>query len=180
MTTTEIPKHTITALVEDRPGVLNRVSSMFRRRGYNIASLAVGHSEIENLSRMTFVVEGDEAIVEQVIKNLHKLVEVIKVFDVSGANCVSRELALLRVRANVQTRSEIMQIVDIFRANIVDVAPESIVIEVTGDEDKVDSLTNLLCSFGVLEVMRTGTIAMSRGVENQPEDRNSPRMENGL
>jgi len=129
---------------------------------------------------MTFVVEGDEAIVEQVIKNLHKLVEVIKVFDVSGANCVSRELALLRVRANVQTRSEIMQIVDIFRANIVDVAPESIIIEVTGDEDKVDSLTSLLCSFGVLEVMRTGTIAMSRGIENHSEDGNSPRMENGL
>ena len=121
MTTTESPKHTITALVEDKPGVLNRVSSMFRRRGYNIASLAVGHSEIANLSRMTFVVEGDESTVEQVTKNLHKLVDVIKVSDVSFQNCVSRELALVRVRANVQTRSEIMQIVDIFRANIVDV-----------------------------------------------------------
>ena len=180
MTTTEIPRHTITALVQDRPGVLNRISSMFRRRGYNIASLAVGHSEIENLSRMTFVVEGDEAIVEQVSKNLHKLVEVIKVSDVSEANCVSRELALVRVRANVQTRSEIMQIVDIFRANIVDVAPESIIIEVTGDEDKVDSLANLLRSFGVLEVMRTGTIAMSRGIEGEADDGNRPRMESGL
>jgi len=184
MTTNGEVKHTITALVADKPGVLNRVSSMFRRRGYNIASLAVGHSEIEDLSRMTFVVEGDEGIVEQVTKNLHKLVDVIKVFDVSDANCVSRELALIRVRANVQNRSEIMQMVDIFRAHIVDVAPESIIIEVTGDEDKVDSLQNLLRSFGVLEVMRTGTIAMSRGVESQSDHRipdgSRPRMESGL
>ena len=184
MTMTEIPKHTITALVEDKPGVLNRVSSMFRRRGYNIASLAVGHSEVPELSRMTFVVEGDESIVEQVTKNLNKLVDVIKVSDVSRHNCVSRELALVRVRANVQSRSEIMQIVDIFRANIVDVAPDSLIIEVTGDEDKVDSLQNLLRSFGVLEVMRTGTIAMDRGMTDQPPEResngSSPRMESGL
>lgn len=184
MTTVQSPKHTVTALVEDKPGVLNRVSSMFRRRGYNIASLAVGHSEIANLSRMTFVVEGDESTVEQVTKNLHKLVDVIKVSDISRQNGVSRELALMRVRANVQTRSEIMQIVDIFRANIVDVAPESIIIEVTGDEDKVDSLQNLLRSFGVLEVMRTGTIAMDRGMNDEhPEKDNDsapPRMESGL
>ena len=184
MTTTETPKHTISALVEDKPGVLNRVSSMFRRRGYNIASLAVGHSEIANLSRMTFVVEGDESTVEQVTKNLHKLVDVIKVSDVSKQNCVSRELALVRVRANVQTRSEIMQIVDIFRANIVDVAPDSLMIEVTGDEDKVDSLQNLLRSFGVLEVMRTGTIAMDRGLGDEQTDKDNigstHRMESGL
>ena len=182
--TTESPRHTITALVEDKPGVLNRISSMFRRRGYNIASLAVGHSEIENLSRMTFVVEGDVATVEQVTKNLHKLIDVIKVSDVSDGNCVSRELALVRVRANVQTRSEIMQIVDIFRANIVDVAPDSLLIEVTGDEDKVDSLQNLLRSFGVLEVMRTGTIAMDRGMDGSAESQPAPaprhRMESGL
>ena len=184
MTTSETSKHTITALVQDKPGVLNRVSSMFRRRGYNIASLAVGHSEIANLSRMTFVVEGDESIVEQVTKNLHKLVDVIKVSDVSKNNCVSRELALMRVRANVQTRSEIMQIVDIFRANIVDVAPDSLIIEVTGDEKKVDSLQNLLRSFGVLEVMRTGTIAMDRGMSDNTPERDSNgahhRMESGL
>ena len=184
MTTGQIPKHTITALVEDKPGVLNRVSSMFRRRGYNIASLAVGHSEIANLSRMTFVVEGDESTVEQVTKNLHKLVDVISVSDVFRANCVSRELALMRVRANVQTRSEIMQIVDIFRANIVDVAPDSLMIEVTGDEDKVDSLQNLLRSFGVLEIMRTGTIAMDRGLNGEQPEKESndsrPRMESGL
>ena len=183
--TTAPPKRTITALVEDKPGVLNRVSSMFRRRGFNIASLAVGHSEIPNLSRMTFVVEGGDAIVEQVTKHLHKLIDVIKVMDISEGNVVSRELALIRVKANVQTRSEIMQMVGIFRANIVDVAPDSLIIEVTGDEDKVDSLQELLRSFGVVEVMRTGTIAMGRGMsEGQSQepstDRSRPRMESGL
>ena len=184
MTASAPPKRTITALVQDRPGVLNRISSMFRRRGYNIASLAVGHSEIPDLSRMTFVVEGDDTIVEQVTKHLHKLIDVIKVSDISEENVVSRELALMRVKANVQTRSEIMQMVDIFRANIVDVAPDSLIIEVTGDEDKVDSLQNLLRSFGVMEVMRTGTIAMGRGFAGPQQDASSdgsrPRLEGGL
>ena len=165
MTTTDaISKRTITALVEDKPGVLNRVASMFRRRGFNIASLAVGHCEMPGLSRMTFVVEGDDRVVEQVTKHLNKLIDVIKVSDISDQNIVSRELALMRVRGNVQTRSEIMQIVDIYRANIVDVGPESLIVEISGDEDKVDSLHQLLKSFGVLEVMRTGTIAMDRGM----------------
>ena len=184
-TTTSSTKHTITALVEDKPGVLNRISNMFRRRGFNIASLAVGRSEIPNLSRMTFVVEGDDAVVEQVTKHLHKLIDVVKVSDMSNENTVTRELSLIRVRANVQTRSEIMQMVDIFRANIVDVAPDSLIIEVTGDEDKVDSLQDLLRSFGVVEVMRTGTIAMGRGMsDGQPQDDSTdhsrPRMEGGL
>ena len=157
-------KHTITALVQDKPGVLNRVSSMFRRRGFNIVSLAVGHSEDPDLSRMTFVVEGDDRVVEQVTKHLHKLIDVIKVSDISNQNIISRELALIRVKANVHTRSEIMQIVDIFRAHIVDVGSESLIVEVSGDEDKVDSLQELLKSFGVMEVMRTGTIALNRGV----------------
>ena len=185
MTTTDSSKHTITALVQDRPGVLNRISSMFRRRGFNIASLAVGQSEIPDLSRMTFVVEGDDTVVEQVTKNLHKLIDVIKVSDISEENAVSRELALIRVKANVHTRSEIMQIVDIFRANIVDVGSESLIIEVTGDESKVDSLQKLLRSFGVMEVMRTGTIAMGRGTAaGPPEDASTngslPRLEGGL
>jgi acetolactate synthase-1/3 small subunit len=182
-TTIRQPKHTITALVQDKPGVLNRVSSMFRRRGFNIVSLAVGHSEIQGLSRMTFVVDGDDTVVEQVTKHLHKLIDVIKVSDISEDNVVSRELALIRVTSNVQTRSEIMQIVDIFRANIVDVAPESVVIEVTGDEEKVDSLTNLLRSFGVTEVMRTGTIAMSRGMGAggpAPSNGSKARLEGGV
>ena len=177
------PGHTITALVEDKPGVLNRITSMFRRRGYNIASLAVGHSEVPNLSRMTFVVEGDALTVEQVAKNLNKLVDVIKVVDVSHDYSVRRELALIRVRSNVQSRSEIMQIVDIFRANIVDVAPASLIVEVIGDEEKVDALIELLQSFGVLEVMRTGTVAMSRGLDpSQTPKHESPqiRMDSGL
>ena len=165
------PRHTITALVQDKPGVLNRISSMFRRRGFNIASLAVGHSEEPNLSRMTFVVEGDEMVVEQMTKHLHKLIDVIKVSDISDRNIVSRELALMRVRANVQTRSEIMQIVTIFRAHIIDVAADSLIVEVAGDEDKIDSLQELLKSFGVVEVMRTGMIAMDRGAGAAPGHR---------
>ena len=165
MTTTEaLSKRTITALVQDKPGVLNRISSMFRRRGFNIASLAVGHSEVAGLSRMTFVVEGDDRVVEQVTKHLHKLIDVIKVSDISEQNIVSRELALIRVKADVHSRSEVMQIVDIFRANIVDVGTDSLIVEVAGDEDKVDSLHELLKGFGVVEVMRTGTIALNRGV----------------
>ena len=162
------PRHTITALVQDKPGVLNRVSSMFRRRGFNISSLAVGQSEEPDLSRMTFVVEGDDLVVEQVTKHLHKLIDVIKVSDISDQNIISRELALIRVKANVQTRSEIMQIVAIFRANIVDVATDSIIVEVSGNEEKVNSLHELLKSFGVVEVMRTGTIALNRGTGAKP------------
>ncbi len=156
-------RHTIVALVEDRPGVLNRVSSLFRRRGFNIASLAVGKSEQPNLSRMTFVVEGDENTVEQVTKQLNKLIEVIKVSELNEDEVVARELALIRVHASASTRSEIIQLVDIFRANIVDVSSNSVVIEVTGEEDKINALYNLLRPFGIRELMRTGRIAMTRG-----------------
>ena len=133
ITNGDSPRHTISALVQDKPGVLNRVSSMFRRRGFNISSLAVGQSEEPDLSRMTFVVEGDDLVVEKVTKHLHKLIDVIKVSDISDQNIISRELALIRVKANVQTRSEIMQIVAIFRANIVDVATDSLIVEVAGN-----------------------------------------------
>ena len=163
--------HTITALVQDKPGVLNRITNMFRRRGYNIASLAVGPSEIENLSRMTFVVEGDPLTLEQVAKNLNKLIDVIKVVDVDDANSVRRELALIRVRCDVQSRGEIIQIVSIFRANIIDVAPDSLIIEVIGDGGKVDALVSMLRGFGVAEVMRTGIVAMSRGMSQHPYHR---------
>ncbi len=177
-----LPKRTITALVSDKPGVLARIAGMFRRRGYNIASLAVGHSEIPDQSRMTFVVEGDDDTVEKVTKNLNKLIDVIKVSDISEENTVARELALMKVKANVQVRSEIMQIVDIFRAHIVDVAPDTLIVEVAGDEDKVDSLEGLLKSFGLVEVMRTGTIAMSRGVGEgrRSNGRSRARLEGGL
>ncbi|MBI4298473.1 MAG: acetolactate synthase small subunit [Chloroflexi bacterium] len=163
-------KHTITALVSDKPAVLSRVSSLFRRRGFNITSLAVGNCEIPGMSRMAFVVEGDDGIVEQITKQLRTLIDVIKVSDISKADFVSRELALIRVRANSTNRSEIIQLVDIFRANIVDVAPESLIIEVTGDEDKIESINDLLKTFGVTEMIRTGTVAMMRGMAGGTEE----------
>jgi len=156
-------KHTIVALVEDKPGVLNRVSSLFRRRSFNIESIAVGHSEQPGLSRMTIVVDGATTAVEQVRKQLDKLIEVVKVVDISDEPLVARELSLIKVRATSATRSEIIQIVDIFRANIVDVSANSLIVEVTGDEDKIDSLYNLLKRFGVKELARTGRIALPRG-----------------
>lgn len=156
-------KHTIVALVEDKPGVLNRVASLFRRRGFNIDSIAVGHSEMPNFSRMTIVVDGTTTSVEQVRKQLDKIVETVKVSDITADEIVTRELALIKVKASSDTRSNIIQIVDIFRANIVDVASDSVTIEVTGDEDKINSLLNLLRGFGIKEISRTGRIAMTRG-----------------
>jgi len=156
-------KHTLVALVEDKPGVLNRIASLFRRRAFNIQSLAVGGSEHPGLSRMTIVSVGDSAQIEQVRKQLDKLINVIKVSDITEEDMVTRELALIKVKATASTRSEIMQIVDIFRANIVDVAPGSLTVEVTGDEDKVNSLLGLLHDFGVKEISRTGRIALTRG-----------------
>ena len=171
-------KHTIVALVEDKPGVLNRMASLFRRRGFNIESIAVGRSETPGQSRMTFVVDGAAATVEQVRKQLDKVIEVVKVSDISGEDIVSRELALIKVRATSQTRSEIIQIVDIFRAGIVDVSPDSMTIEVTGDEDKISSLLDLLRGFGIREVARTGTIAMTRGVSGPVLPEKRSRVEN--
>ena len=164
MTTT---KHTLVALVEDKPGVLNRMASLFRRRGFNIESIAVGHSELPNLSRMTIVVNGSANMLEQVRKQLGKVIDVVKVTDVTGDNITVRELALIKVKATSATRSEIIEIVDIFRANIVDVASDSLTIEITGDEEKVDSLLNLLRGFGIREIARTGRIAMLRGSTSQ-------------
>jgi acetolactate synthase-1/3 small subunit len=156
-------KHILVALVEDKPGVLNRMASLFRRRGFNIESIAVGHSETPNLSRMTFVVNGPATVVEQVRKQLDKVVETVKVSDITGDNVITRELAFIKVKANSANRSEIIQIVDIFRANIVDVAPDSVIIEATGDEEKITSLFNLVRGFGIKEIARTGCIAMTRG-----------------
>jgi acetolactate synthase-1/3 small subunit len=139
------------------------MASLFRRRGFNIESLVVGHSEIPHLSRMTIVVGGPAAMVEQVRKQLDKIVDVVKVSDIGSDNIVAREIALIKVRATSATRSEIIEIVDIFRASIVDVATDSVTIEVTGEEDKVDSLLGMLRGFGIKEVARAGRIAMARG-----------------
>ncbi|MFH1381446.1 MAG: acetolactate synthase small subunit [Chloroflexota bacterium] len=156
-------KHTLVALVENKPGVLNRMASLFRRRGFNIESIAVGHSEVPQMSRVTLVVDGSTPMVEQVRKQLDKVIDVVRVSDITDEDIVTRELALIKVKANSSTRSEIIQVVDIFRANIVDVASDSVTVEVTGDEDKIDSLYRLLRGFGIKELARTGRIAMPRG-----------------
>jgi acetolactate synthase-1/3 small subunit len=155
--------HTLVALVEDRPGVLNRVTSVLRRRDFNIESIAVGHTEQPDLSRMTIVVNAESANVEQVRKQLNKLIDIVKIVDITEEHKVERELALMKVKATPQTRGEIIHIVNIFRANIVDVAPDSMIVEVTGDEDKISSLFTLLQGFGIKEMVRTGRIALTRG-----------------
>ena len=157
-------KHILVALVNDKPGVLNRVASMLRRRGFNIESLAVGHTEKEGISRMTLVVSGDPSTVEQARKQLDKVIDVIKLYDITEDSVVDRELALIKVKTTPATRNEIIQIVDIFRANIVDVAADSLIVEVTGDNDKLNSLFKLLSTFGIKEIARTGRLAMTRGM----------------
>jgi acetolactate synthase I/III small subunit len=156
-------KHTLVAIVQDKPGVLNRMVSLFRRRGFNIDSIAVGPSEEADLSRVTIVVNGSTGMVEQVRKQLDKLIDVVRVSDISGDKITVRELAMVKVKATSATRSEILEIADIFRANIVDVASDSLTIEITGDEDKIDSMLKLLRSFGIKEIARTGRVAMIRG-----------------
>jgi len=156
-------KHTLIAIVEDKPGVLNRVSSLLRRRSFNIDSIAVGHTDQAHQSRMTIVVEGDDSRVEQARKQLDKIIEVVRIVDITSTPSVLRELALVKVKASASNRSEIIQIVDIFRANIVDVSSDSLIVEVTGDGEKVDSLLELLHGFGIREIARTGRIALTRG-----------------
>jgi len=148
--------HTIAALVEDKPGVLTRVASLFRRRGFNIASLAVGKSEQAGLSRMTFVVVGDQYTVDQATKQLDKLIDVVRVSDITNEDLVARELVLIKVKSTPETRGEIIEMVHLFRANIVDVGTQTLVVEITGEEDKINALINLLEPFGIAETMRTG------------------------
>jgi len=159
----KVDYHTITALVEDKPGVLARVAGLFRRRGFNIASLAVGQSEQPGLSRMVFVVDGDQYTVDQATKQLDKLIEIVRVSDITHEEMVSRELAMIKVRTTSSTRAEIIEVVQLFRANVVDVGSQTLVIEVTGEEEKINALINLLEPFGILEMMRTGRVAMVRG-----------------
>jgi len=156
-------KHTVSVLVQNKPGVLARTAGLFSRRGYNIESLTVGVTENEAISRMTIVVAGDDTVVEQVTKQLNKLIEVIKVSDLTKESYVDRELVLIKVTADSSNRAEIMQIVNILRARIVDVAPKSLIIEVTGDEGKLDALISMLKQFGIKEIVRTGTLALGRG-----------------
>ncbi|MBX7234613.1 MAG: acetolactate synthase small subunit [Caldilineales bacterium] len=156
-------KHTVVAWLEDKPGVLNRVVGLFRRRGFNIESLSVGHSETPGISRLTFVVNGDDRMVDQAVKQLYKLVNVTRVEDLTDHPAVIREMALIRVKVDGQTRSEVMQIVDIYRQQIVDVSMDALVIQAVGAEDRVNSLIELLSNYPILEMVRTGSVAMTRG-----------------
>ncbi|MCZ7373227.1 MAG: acetolactate synthase small subunit [Candidatus Methanoperedens sp.] len=158
-------KHTLAVLVENKPGVLTRVAGLFSRRGFNIESLAVGVTENPDISRMTIVVTGDDHVLEQVEKQLNKLIDVIRVSDIPVEESVNRELALIKVGVDSSTRAEVMQIVDVFRAKIVDVGSKSLIVEVTGDESKINAIEQLLRQFGVKEMVRTGKVAMNRGAK---------------
>jgi acetolactate synthase I/III small subunit len=156
-------KHTVVALVEDRPGVLNRVASLFRRRGFNIDSLAVGPTDEPGLSRMTIVVDGATTVVEQVEKQLYKLIDVVKVADITQKGMVARELCLIKVRCLNGKRSEVIQLAHVLNARVIDVAETSVIIEVVGEEDQVDNVIRTMRPYGIAELSRTGRVAMARG-----------------
>ena len=156
-------QRTITSLVQDRPGVLSRISGLFRRRGFNIASLAVGSSEKAGLSRMTFVVEGSASSLRSVAEQLDKLIDVVEAKDITEKNIVWRELALIKVSSSKVNRSEILELAKIFRVNIIDIGVSSLTMEITGGKEKIDSLIELLRQFDIKEVIRTGRVATLRG-----------------
>lgn len=164
-------KHTLVALVEDKPGVLNRVSSLFRRRVFNIESLTVGHTEQPHISRMTIVVDASQTSVHQVEMNLAKLINVLDVQDITEQDTIVRDLALIKVRADAATRAEIAQLADIFRGKIIDVAHDAVVVEISGAEDKVDGFVELLRPKGIIEMVRTGRVAMLRAKQWAAEKR---------
>ena len=164
-------QRTIAALVQDRPGVLARIAGLFRRRGFNIASLAVGRSEQPGLSRMTFVVEGPEGVVRHVSAQLERLIDVVQVSDITESNIVWRELALIKVKADAGTRGEVLELTNVYRANVIDIGVESLTMEISGGRQKIDSLIELLRKFGLAEVIRTGRVATLRGtlIEGQQD-----------
>jgi acetolactate synthase-1/3 small subunit len=155
--------HTLSVLVEDKPGVLARVAALFSRRGFNIESLAVGATEQKDMSRMTIVVSAEETPLEQITKQLNKLINVIKIIEQDDADSVSRELALIKVRADAGTRSQVVEAANLFRANIIDVSPESLTVEATGNRGKVEALLRLLEPFGIREIAQSGMVSLSRG-----------------
>ncbi|MDY6842525.1 MAG: acetolactate synthase small subunit [Thermodesulfobacteriota bacterium] len=159
-------KHTISILVDNKPGVLSRVAGLFSGRGFNIECLSVAETLDPTVSRITLVTSGDDQIIEQIIKQLYKLINVSKVIDFSNNNHVEREMVLLKVVANESSRAEILRIVDIFRSKIVDVSPNTYTLEVTGDEEKIDAIVDLLRPFGIKEVVKTGKIAIAREDKN--------------
>jgi len=167
--------HTISVLVEDKPGVLTRVAGLFSARGYNIESLSVGETLDPSVSRMTLVVRGDEFVIEQATKQLHKLIDVIKVTDLTDESHVEREMVLIRVNAEPSNRAEILRTADIFRARVVDVTPVSFVLEATGDEGKLEALIELLRPMGIQEIVRTGKVAIARGPKTRVRRGEPPR-----
>jgi acetolactate synthase-1/3 small subunit len=157
-------RHTLAVLVENKPGVLARVASLFSRRGFNIDSLAVGPTEHEEISRMTIVVNSDDSLpLEQVTKQLNKLINVIKIVELDPAQSVQREIVLIKVRADIQTRSHVLETVQLFRAKVVDVATDAVTVEATGTADKLDALIRVLEPFGIRELVQSGMVAVSRG-----------------
>ncbi|TVS85840.1 acetolactate synthase small subunit [Mycobacterium helveticum] len=157
------PTHTLSVLVEDKPGVLARIAALFSRRGFNIESLAVGPTECKDMSRMTIVVSAEETPLEQVTKQLNKLINVIKIVELDDDNSVSRELALIKVRADAGTRSQVIEAVNLFRAKVIDVSPEALTIEATGNRGKIEALLRVLEPFGVREIVQSGVVSLSRG-----------------
>jgi acetolactate synthase-1/3 small subunit len=157
----------IAALVENKPGVLHSVSNMFRRRGFNIESITVGRTEQEDLSRMTITVKGDEKTLEQIVKQMNKLIDVVKVSQLEPENIVTRELALIKVNVpDNKSRSDVINCVDVFRGRVVDVSPEALTIEITGTPDKIDAFLNLMRTYGIMELARTGLTALARGLRS--------------
>lgn len=156
--------HTFVALVEDKPGVLNRVVSVFRRRNFNIESLTVGRTHKDGISRITIVVDSDKTEIERIMPYMHKLINVVQVEDLTEVPRVSRDLAMVKVSASSENRSAVMQLAEVFRARIVDVATDSLIIEITGDEEKINGFVEVLKPFGIIEMVRTGIIAMERGI----------------
>lgn len=155
--------HTLSVLVEDKPGVLARIAALFSRRGFNIESLAVGSTETKNMSRMTIVVSAEETPLEQITKQLNKLINVIKIVELEEDNAVSRELALIKVRADAGSRSQVIEAVNLFRAKVIDVSPEALTIEATGDRGKIEALLRVLEPFGIREIVQSGVVSLSRG-----------------
>lgn len=163
--------HTLVVYVENKPGVLNRVVSLFRRRSFNIDSLTVGRTENPDVSRMTIVVEADDDQARRVVANVYKLVNVLRIDDVTNEAAITRDLALIKVGAKQEARSHVLELASVFRARVVDVAPESLTIEITGAEDKIDGLLEVLKPYGLLEVVRTGIVAMRRGAKSSAENK---------
>jgi acetolactate synthase-1/3 small subunit len=166
MTTNSTARRTFVAYVEDRPGVLNRVASLFRRRGYNIVSLNVGRTHETGVSRMTFVVDADDDTAHRIEANLYKLVNVLSVEDISKEAALSRDLALIKVQIGTERRAEVLQLVEVFRGRVLDLGPDTLIVEITGTQDKIDGLVAILAPFGIVEMVQTGTVAMTRGTRS--------------